>query len=82
MAATVTREQALCAAQEAMNKLLQAAGVTCGPDGKPVITKTPTGSDKQSMLFKSATDALTAADIVNTTDELVAAAAAAVKNYS
>jgi hypothetical protein len=78
--ATVTREQALCAAQKAMNMLLLAAGVTC--DGKPVITKTPTGSDIQSMLLKSAREALTAADIVNTTDELVATAAAAVQQFS
>jgi len=81
MAAPVTREQALCAAQAAMNKLLQAAGVTCGSDGKPVITAKPTGSDTHSMLLKSASDAVKAANVDDTTEELVAAAAAAVDKF-
>jgi len=61
--ATVTRAQALCAAQDAMNKLLQAAGITCGPDGKPLDQET---LDKQKTirdtLLRSAIDAVKAAD--------------------
>lgn len=81
MAAPVTREEALCAAQAAMNKLLQAAGVTCDTNGTPVITEKPTGSDDYNTVYRSAMAALTAIE-EHPTEALIAAAVAAVEKLS
>ena len=79
--ATVTRAQALCAAQDAMNKLLQAAGIMCGPDGKPLDQE---ALDKQKDNLKRLLDA--AAESVrtanaSTTAVTVADATRAAKAY-
>ena len=77
--ATVTRAQALCAAQDAMNKLLQAAGVTCGPDGKPMdmeaLRRIEAEKSKLKELRDSASAALTAAIEALTEDSIVKATA-------
>lgn len=83
--ATVTRAQALCAAQDAMNKLLQAAGVTCGPDGKPMdmeaVRRKEAEERKLKELREFAKEALTAANEALTEDSIVQATAA-VQAYS
>ena len=86
MATTVTRVEALCAAQDAMNKLVAAAGVTCVPGGpppivpKPAVKKPAVKKPTAVELLRLANEAILAATTDVTVDN-VAAATAAVAAY-
>jgi hypothetical protein len=82
MATTVTRAEALCAAQDAMNKLVAAAGVTCVPGGsppivpKPAVKKPAVPKPTAVELLRLANEAILAATKDRTGDKIAAATAA------